>query len=277
MSKKTKKRIFEILETASGGDSASKFFDIFIIILISLNVIAVILETVKVLSINYLYYFRLFEVLSVAVFSIEYLCRLWSCTINKTLTNPVKGRIKFALTPLAIVDLLAILPFYLPMIIPIDLRFIRALRLMRLFRLFKIGRYSESLKTLGSVLKAKREELFITVFAVLILLVIASSMMYYVEKESQPEVFSSIPSAMWWGVATLTTVGYGDVYPVTAIGKFLGAIIAILGIGIFALPAGILASGLIEVIQKEKSEQRICPHCGKTLGQIGNLKDNLQK
>lgn len=265
MSQKIKKRIFEILEIASPGDLVSRLFDIFIMILISLNVVAVILETVESLSFKYSSFFRIFEILSVSIFTIEYLLRLWTCTINNKFNSPIKGRIKFAMTPLAIVDLLAILPFYLPMIIPLDLRFIRVLRLFRLFRLFKMERYSEALKILGNTLKEKREELLLAFFSVLILLVIASSLMYFVENEAQPEVFSSIPAAMWWGIATLTTVGYGDVYPITPIGKLLGGIIALLGIGIFALPAGILASGFAGEILRNQEKGRICPHCGKDI------------
>ncbi len=265
MSQKIKKRIFEILEIASPGDLVSRLFDIFIMILISLNVVAVILETVESLSFKYSSFFRIFEILSVSIFTIEYLLRLWTCTIDNKFNSPIKGRIKFAMTPLAIVDLLAILPFYLPMIIPLDLRFIRVLRLFRLFRLFKMERYSEALKILGATLKEKREELLLAFFSVLILLVIASSLMYFVENEAQPEVFSSIPAAMWWGIATLTTVGYGDVYPITPIGKLLGGIIALLGIGIFALPAGILASGFAVEILRNQKKGRICPHCGKDI------------
>lgn len=203
-----------------------------------------------------------------SVFTIEYILRLWTCTADDRFRSPIKGRIRFAATPLALVDLMAILPFYLEIIMLIralDLRFIRALRLFRLFRLFKMGRYSEALKTLGNVLKQKKEELFITVFAILILLITASSLMYFVEKDAQPEAFSSILAAMWWGVSTLTTVGYGDIYPITAIGKFLGALIALLGIGMFALPAGILASGFAEEMQKKRGKRRICPHCGKDI------------
>jgi len=114
-------------------------------------------------------------------------------------------------------------------------------------------------------MKAKKEELFIAVFAVFILLTISSSLLYHVEKEAQPEDFSSIPSAMWWGVATLTTVGYGDVYPVTSLGKFLGAIISLLGIGLFALPAGILSAGFVEEIRKRREGEKLCPHCGEKI------------
>ena len=199
------------------------------------------------------------------VFSGEYLLRIWSCVEDQEFSKPLTGRLKFSFTALAIVDLLAILPFYLPMILPLDLRLIRGIRLFRLFRLFKMGRYSQSLRTVGAVLKSQREELMITVFAVLMLLVISSSILYFVEHEAQPDAFSSIPHSMWWAVATLTTVGYGDIYPITSLGKFLGAIIAFLGIGIFALPAGILASGFSEVIQKGKVGRKKCPHCGEDI------------
>ena len=265
MVKKLKRRTFEILELAQRGDAASRVFDLFIMALISLNVIAVILGTVEPLGTRYSRVFSTFELASVVVFTVEYLLRLWTCVLNERFRSPLTGRVRYALSPLALIDLFAILPFYLPMLIPIDLRFLRALRLFRLLRLLKLGRYSDSLRTLAAVLRAKKEELAITAFVVLILLIIASSLMYFAEMEAQPEVFSSIPAAMWWGVATLTTVGYGDICPVTAVGKFFGAFIAILGIGMVALPAGILASGFAEEIQRRRAKRRICPHCGKQI------------
>ena len=264
MYQKIKKRTYEIIEVASVGDFYSRLFDIFILTLIFLNVLAVILETVETLSSRYTYFFRSFEIFSVTIFTIEYALRLWSCSYSSRYKNSVTGRIRFALTPLALVDLIAILPFYLPMFIALDLRFVRTIRLFRIFRLFKIGRYSESLNKFIYVLKEKKEELLISAFLVFILLVIASSLLFHIENEAQPEVFSSIPSSMWWAVAALTTVGYGDVYPITPLGKILGAFVAILGIGMFALPAGILASGFAEKI-KRGDEQRICPHCGKNI------------
>jgi voltage-gated potassium channel len=260
-----KKRIFKILEVAETGDSTSKIFDIFLISLIALNVLAVILESIAGLSIEYREQFRAFEFVSVIVFTVEYLLRIWTCSEIPRFSRPITGRLRFALTPLILIDFLAVLPFYLPMFIAFDLRFIRALRLIRLFRLFKMARYTDAIKTIGTVLCAKKEELFITVFTVFVLLIIASSLMFYFEKDVQPDAFSSIPAAMWWGVATLTTVGYGDVYPVTIAGKILGAIIAILGIGLFALPAGILGSGFVEEIQKKRLKENTCPHCGKNI------------
>jgi voltage-gated potassium channel len=169
------------------------------------------------------------------------------------------------MTPLALIDLLAILPFYLPIFVHLDLRIIRILRLFRIFRVFKLARYSESVKILSSVIKRKKEELLIVFFVLFILLIVASSLMYFVENDAQPNVFSSIPMAMWWCIVTLTTVGYGDIYPITVLGRILGGIIALLGIGMFALPTGILASAFAEELQKKHERPKICPHCGKVI------------
>jgi len=260
-----KQRLYE--ELFPGIDNAvNKAYNIAMLILIALNVLAVILETVPGLFQSYKLYFDVFEVFSVFVFTVEYVVRLWVCTEDPKYRSPVMGRIRYALEPLALVDLFSFLPFYLPFV-SVDLRFIRAVRLIRLFRVLKMGRYSESLNTLTRVIKAKKEELAVTLYAGLILLVIASSFMYLIEHEAQPEVFSSIPDAMWWGAVTLTTVGYGDVYPKTMLGKMLGALIAILGIGLFALPAGIIASGFAVELQNKSKEIKKCPHCGKEISE----------
>jgi len=279
MNTKFKKRLYEILEIAAIRDRISKLFDIFIMSLITLNVIAVILATVERLNLQYQYFFRIFEIFSVTIFTIEYLLRLWTCTINKNYRNSFTGRIKYIFTPYAIIDLLAILPFYLPMIIPLDLRFIRAVRLFRLFRLFKIGRYSKAVVILKKLLKDKKEELLLVIFIAFILLIIFSSLMYFIEKEAQPEAFSSIPAAMWWGITTLTTVGYGDIYPITTLGKIVGALIAFLGIGLFALPAGILGSGLVEATRKkEKGDEKLMEESSeKELKKHPNVNEKINK
>jgi voltage-gated potassium channel len=164
---------------------------------------------------------------------------------------------------MALVDLASILPSLLPGGV-LDLRFVRAVRLLRLSRSMKIARYSQSMQTLGRVLRAKRHELAVTAFAGAILLISAASGMYFVEHEAQPNAFSSIPAALWWGVVTLTTVGYGDVYPVTLLGRCLASVIAILGIGLFALPAGILAGGFAEELHRN-DRVATCPNCGLEL------------
>ncbi len=260
---KIKKRTYEILEVAKEGDFASKIFDIFIVSLIFLNVIFIILESVESLHKKYEFFFWLFDVFTLSIFSIEYILRLWSCTVDERYKEPLKGRIRFALTPMAMIDLLAILPFFLTFL-NLDLRILRTIRLFRLLRLLKMGRYFTALRVLGYVFIQKKEELTVSIFFVIILLIISSTLMFYIENEAQPEVFSSIPATMWWSIATLTTVGYGDIYPITPLGRLLGGIIAILGIGLFSLPAGIVASGFVEEYQNKK-KTLICPHCGKNI------------
>jgi voltage-gated potassium channel len=262
-----KRRTYQIVERVGADDREGYAFDLFIMALIILNVTAVMIETVETLAAPAARFLRAFEVFSVIIFSVEYLLRLWSCTSDARYAGPIGGRLRYALTPLALIDLLAIAPFFLEFL-AVDLRFIRSLRLFRLLRIFKLARYSASMQTLGNVLKSRREELLVTLFVVLILLLFASSAMYYAEHDEQPDKFSSIPASMWWGVATLTTVGYGDVFPVTPQGKMLGAVIAVLGVGLFALPTGILASGFAEELQKTKKRASLlCPHCGRDVNE----------
>jgi len=260
-----KKRFWEILDLAKPGDRASRAFDIFILTLIALNVAALVLESLKPIYEKALKLFHAFEVLSVAIFTVEYLARIWSCTTSARFASPVRGRLHFTMTPLALVDLFAILPFYLPFL-GVDLRFARAVRLTRLFRVMKVARYSEALRAFGRVFAAKKEELVVAVFLMGLLVLFASSIMYFAENDAQPDHFSSIPAAMWWAVATLTTVGYGDVCPVTPLGKAIASVISVLGIAMFALPTGILGAAFVDEYRSQKRDQRVCPHCGKRLG-----------
>ena len=273
MYERVKRRTYELLESNVGDTRLDRVVDRFIMALIVLNVGAVLVETVEEISAPLSHYFRAFEIFSVVVFTAEYLLRLWSCTSDPRYAGRLRGRLRYATSPMALVDLLAIMPFYLEFF-AVDLRFVRSLRLFRLFRAFKLARYSASMRTLGNVLRSKREELLVTLFVVLIMLVFASSAMYYAEHDAQPDKFASIPGSMWWGVATLTTVGYGDVFPITPVGKVLGAMIAVLGVGLFALPTGILASGFAEEIQRtKKKEATICPHCGLDINGEGEMRE----
>jgi len=240
---KIKQQVHLLLDPADGGSSVDKSINSFIVALILINTVAVILETVESIYTPYKTTFQLIEVFSVIIFSAEYILRVWSCTVMEKYRHPVKGRLKYIFSSGAIIDLLAILPFYVALNSRADLRFVRSLRLLRFFRFFKLGRYLNASKVISNVFKSKREELVLSFVITIFLIVIASCVMYYAEHDAQPDKFSSIPETMWWSVATLTTVGYGDEYPVTGLGKFLTACISILGIGMFALPAGILASG----------------------------------
>ena len=257
-----KARFYAIMEKAERGDGLSRLFDIGIVMLIVLNVMVVILETVGDIKAHYGGYIESFETACVFVFTVEYLLRIWCCTADAKFGRPIRGRLAFMVTPLALIDLMAIFPYYVFLLVPVPPNYMLPLRLFRLFRLLKMGRYSRSMQLFGSVLWHKRQELSIVAFALILLLVIVSSLMYFVEHHAQPDAFSSIPKTMWWGIVTLTTVGYGDVFPVTPLGKFLGALIAVLGVGMFALPAGILSSGFVEAMQDSVHAHR-CPHCGK--------------
>ena len=247
----TKHRIYEIMERAEQGDRVSRIFDTFIVGLIGLNVVMVIVETVDAIEVSYGRFFQAFESFSVIVFTLEYVLRLWSCTADPEFRSALFGRLRFAATGFALIDLLTIAPFYLQLFVRLDPSLVGAFRLFRLFRLFKMGRYIRSIRVLGSVLREKRQEMYLVVTVLVIVLVMISSLMFYVEHEAQPEAFSSIPASMWWGMVTLTTIGYGDVFPVTMLGKFFGILVAMLGIGMFALPAGILSGGFIEAIARE--------------------------
>lgn len=263
--RKLKQQIYQVIEVTHHDDMLGKLFDAFMIVLISLNVLAFTFETVDSISIPYKSYFNDFEAASAMIFTLEYAARLWTCTLDSRYRHPILGRIQFALTPLSIVDFVSVLPYYLFLFFP-DLVFTRELHLLRLARLFKIGRYSESMRTLGKVISSKREDLFSTLFTVFTLLMISSSLMYFAEHAAQPDRYPNIPASMWWGIITLTSVGYGDVAPITLIGRILGGIIAVLGLGLVALPTGIIASGFAEEVEKKRARQpHKCPHCGGDL------------
>lgn len=259
-----RRRVWEILEVAQPGDRASRAFDVFILSLIFLNVIAVVVGSVESVQVRYGVLLWWFEAGSVAVFTAEYLGRVWSCVTAPGCHGAFLRRVRFASRPMLLIDLLAILPFYLPYL-GLDLRFVRVLRLFRIVRIAKVGRYYASLRLIGAVFREKKEELLLTTALMAMLLVISAAVVYHCENAAQPEQFPDIPSTLWWAVVTLTTVGYGDVCPVTVAGKFVASIIAVLGIGMFALPTGILGAGFVEEIQKRKAGVRTCPHCGKQI------------
>lgn len=254
MSQPLKNRVYEILESSDPQDWLSRFDDMSVTVLVLLDVSAFILETSKSLSFQYNLFFSGIELTVLIYFTILYILQLWSCTSDPRYRHPIWGRLGYALTPLVIADLMAILPFYLMALFP-DVALIKEADIFRLLRLLKLIRYSQSLQAILQVIANKKHELAMTFLSVLILLIFASSVMYYAESGAQPEAFPSIPAAMWWGVVTLTTVGYGDVYPVTPLGKFFSAALAFIGIGLFALPAGIIASGFSEEIQKRKQNE----------------------
>lgn len=258
-----RERTYQLLDPTH-VDRAGTVVNWFIMTLILLNVLAVIFETVEPVYARYESFFFGFEMLSVTIFTVEYAARIWSAVeAGAPYDRPVVGRLRYAAQPLLVLDFVAILPFYVAVFVGVtDFRFLRALRLIRFLRLFRLARYSESMQAFGRAFYLKRGQLVVAMTGNLILLVVASSLMYFAEHAAQPEAFPSIPGTMWWGIVTLTTVGYGDVTPVTPAGQVIGSVVAILGIGLFALPASIMASGFIE---GSSYETGFCPDCGHEL------------
>ena len=236
-----RRRVHFVLDVDRFGDRTSRLVDQALVVLIVLNVLVAILQTDASIYGRAPQAFETFELVSLVIFGLEYLMRAWSCVEDHRFKEPVTGRLRFALQPMMLIDLaVLVIPLYL------DLRPLRILRLLRL------GRYSPRLRLFARVIRDKRDELLVGLFVAVVLLVACSTAMYYVEGPDQVG-FQSIPETMWWGVTTLTTVGYGDVSPVTGAGKILGALVALLGVGVFALPAGILASGFADALDRNET------------------------
>ena len=252
---RARRRTADILFSRDREDRWTRRVDIALVLLITLNVTAVILESVREYQLLWGAYFYAFEVFSVAVFSIEYVLRVWSSVDDpwqRRYRQALKGRLRFARTTMAIIDLLAILPFYLALFISIDLRFLRVLRLLRIF---KLTRYSGAMTLLFQVLRGEARNVGAAMFVLLLMLVIASSLAFIIEGGlNSSEAFSSIPAAMYWAIITMTTVGYGDIVPATALGRLLTGVIAVLSLGMVAIPTGILASGFTSALQRRREE-----------------------
>ncbi len=258
----SRNRIYQILEFTDPEDRTSRFISFGIVGLIIVNVLAIVLESIPSLYEAYeIPFFRL-EIVSCIIFILEYVLRVWASVEDPETIEDESGtqitnsrrRINFMLKPLAIIDFLAFVPIFLQLLFPgVDLRFLRALRLLRVF---KLTRYFQSFEMILEVLHDEWRSLAGTVFIMLVILVIAACGLYYIERDIQPDKFGSIPEAMWWAMAALTTVGYGDSYPITPIGKIIGSIVTLLGIGMVALPSGILASSFSERMRQRRESMQ---------------------
>ena len=239
--KKWKKRIFDIIQIGNRGDIPSRMFDIFIAIVILLNISVLFLETFEQLQ-KYTELFKQVEFVTVIIFCIEYILRIW--TADELYPNLKKGKAigKFLVSFDGIVDLLTIMPFFFFS----GFVAFRMLRVVRIFHLFRINATYDSFHVITSVLYTKRNQIFSSCFILLILLMASSLGMYSAEHEAQPEVFDNAFSGLWWSVSTILTVGYGDIYPITVMGRVMGIIIAILGVGVVAIPTGIISAGFVE-------------------------------
>lgn len=246
-----------LLHNPTGHPGRGKWLNRFLAILILANVVAVALETVPELFAGYENYFVTFEAASTLIFLVEYLARLWCSVEQPRYAAPLRGRLRWALSPVSLLDLVVIATYFAP----VDLRFLRLARLLRLFRVLHMDRLAATYERLRASIAARKDLLAVSGVLMLMALFSSAALLYICEHAAQPKVFSSIPATLWWSVVTLTTVGYGDIYPVTVMGKLCAALTAVFGIGIFALPAAILTGAVIEADARGKE----CPHCGKPL------------
>lgn len=242
-----RRRVYNLLSPGDHGGRLSHAVNLFIIFLILINVLSATLATVREFYDAYLPYFRAIEIFSVSVFTLEYVLRFWSSKED----SRYETRPGFFFSFDSIIDLLAVVPFFLGFIFNFDLRALIALRLLRLL---KLVRYFAPLAILGAVIKAEFRGLMTAMLVLVILVFVAATGIYIFEHKAQPEVFGNIPQSMWWAIVTLTTLGYGDVIPVTLGGRIFAAMITVMSIGTVALPAGMLASRFSEELEKRKKE-----------------------
>jgi voltage-gated potassium channel len=248
-----RRRTYEVLEGSAAEHVAGRVLNALLVCLIVGNVVAVMLDSEAAISDRYHHWLQLFQWVSVLLFTVEYGARVWAAVErdDRRYAAPLWGRLRYMLTPMALIDLVAILPFYLSFLLPVDLLF---MRVFRLFLVIKLTRYQASMSLLAGVLRNEAGPIAAAIFVLAMLLVVAASFAFLAEHDAQPEVFASIPDAMWWAIVTMTTVGYGDMVPVTPLGKLVGGLIAIIGIGMVALPAGLLASGFSEQLHQRRRE-----------------------
>lgn len=260
-----KRKVHSLLHPEIVGEEKwDKLINGFIITLIIFNVIAVMLETVTSIHERYARFFYYFDLVSVIIFTIEYVLRVWSANQELRYRHPVKGRLKYMVSGGALIDLLAILPFYLDRFIGFDLRVLRILRLLRFFRLFRLTAYMKAARVVTNVFRSRMNELLLSFVLTMFLVIIASCLVYFAEHLAQPDKFTSIPATIWWAVVSLTTVGYGDMVPITPLGKTFASIILMAGVALLALPAGIITSGFLDEMAKARKGNN-CPHCGLPL------------
>ena len=274
-----KRSVFSIIQPDRDGSVLSKVFDIFITVLILGSVTSVFVSTFD-LPDEMQEMLSSFDAIVSVIFTVEYAVRLWTADCLYPEKSSFAARCRYVVSAMAIIDLLAILPFWLPMILPGTMLGLRALRLVRLLRILKLNRYFDAMRTIGDVIIDKKRELFGSVFFVVLLMMVSSLLMYSAEHDAQPEVFHNAFSGLWWAVATLTTVGYGDIYPITVAGRIFGAIIAFSGIAAVAIPTGIFSAGLSERMQRNRKRgdsSDKCDECHRLILELTKALQSVKK
>lgn len=242
---KAKKRVFEIIQIGNQTDIPSLAFDVFIVFVIVLNIAITFCQTFAQLQ-RYASWMQTAELVTIVIFTAEYILRLWTAQYLYPELGHGRAKLRFAVSFYGIVDLLTILPYFLPFIFPSGAVAFRMFRVVRILRLFRINAQYDAFHVITTVLKEKRNQLMYSIFLVLVLMMASSLCMYGLEHEAQPEQFSNAFSGIWWSVSTLLTVGYGDIYPITVGGQIMAIVIAFLGVGMVAIPTGIISAGFVE-------------------------------
>ncbi|MFH0967201.1 MAG: ion transporter [Methanobacteriota archaeon] len=241
-----KSRVHTLLDEPDRKDRVALLIQIIIAGAIVLNTLSIIVFTVRPISEKYDNLLNPLIATCLIIFSVEYLLRVWSCTFSRDLKGMVFDRIRYALHLYQIIDLISITPAFFPFLFPRHLTLLRTFRIVSIFKMGRYSRYSKSLDQLKRVLFRKREVFAIMLFFLIFVVLFSSTILYLVENPAQPDKFSSIPAAMWWAMMTVTTVGYGDIYPITPLGKIIGSVVTLAGVLVLALPSAILATGFIE-------------------------------
>lgn len=243
---KVRKRIFEIIEVGNDLDRPSRIYDFVNVFAIIVNLLVGILCTYAELQEKYGEIFHVLEYTTAAFFTVDYILRV--CTARFLYKGLREGHAihKYVFSFFGIIELLSFLPYYLPFFFPAGTVAFRMIRIVRIFRLFRINAYYDSLNVIAEVIRGKKQQLISSVFIILVLMIASSLCMYSLEHDAQPEVFANAFSGIWWAASTLLTVGYGDIYPITLWGKILGIVISFLGVGMVAIPTGIISAGFVD-------------------------------
>ena len=252
INEKRKKRIFDIIQIGKRNDFISRAFDIFIVAVILVNLAILFMETFEQLN-QYTSIFRGIEAVTVVIFCIEYMLRIWTAEYLYPDQKGLKAVLRFLLSFDGIVDLCTILPFFFLSGFVV----FRMLRVVRIFHLFRINAYYDSFNVITSVLYEKRNQIISSVFIILVLMMASSLCMYSAEHDVQPEVFNNAFSGMWWSISTILTVGYGDIYPVTVLGRIMAIFISFLGVGAVAIPTGIISAGFVEQYTQLQNQSKV--------------------
>jgi voltage-gated potassium channel len=249
-----RRRLYEALEPQAHGRQGLSTANRLVCAFILLSAAAAVLETERPLAETYAGMFLAAEIVFTAFFAVEYVLRVWISAENPKYGPGLLGRIRYMVSPLAILDLIAFAPALL-IAGGSETFLLRLIRLIRILRLARLGRFSTAMQYLAEAVRSRGYELGITVGIAIALVVASSTLLYLVEGDTQPDAFGSIPRAMWWAIVTLTTVGYGDVYPATALGKIIAGVTALAGIGLIAMPTGILAAAFSDAVQRGKQDK----------------------